>query len=70
MKSTHTHGRGAVETTCYGDTRAWPTRAEAIAYFTEGMYACDGSEAERYARIVGMLKDGCDHAYDEVPRRG
>lgn len=54
----------SVTTTCYGRTREWTTREEALAFFLDGAYACEGAERDRYARIAAMLADGCDHAYD------
>jgi len=54
-----------VTTVCYGETRIWDSRKEAMDFFLEGMVNCEGSEADRYARIYGQLKDGSDFATDE-----
>jgi len=54
-----------VTTLCYGERKVWDSRNEAMDYFLEGMLQCEGSEADRYARIYSQLKDGCTFASDE-----
>jgi hypothetical protein len=49
-----------VTVTCYGKTKIYKSRKEAIKYFKEGMKWCDpfSSEFERYAIIVMKLESG------------
>lgn len=53
---------------CYGERKVWDSRTEAIAFFEEGMLACEGSEADRYKRIWAQLREGlnfCSDAEDD-----
>lgn len=43
---------------CYGETKVWDNRAEAIQFFLEGMAACEGAERERYTNIYLDLVSG------------
>lgn len=54
-----------VTTVCYGETKLWDSRNEALEFFFEGMLNCEGSEAERYTRIYSKLKSGYTYATDE-----
>ncbi len=54
-----------VTTVCYGETKEWDSRDEALQYFLEGMTCCEGSEAQRYALIYARLKNGSSYATDE-----
>ena len=47
-----------VTTICYGKKTVWKNREEAISFFREAMFMCDGSEAERYTRIFAELIAG------------
>lgn len=40
---------------CYGKPKKYNTRQEAINEYTEAMYACEGAEQERYAKVLGDL---------------
>ncbi len=53
-----------VEVTCYGKKKTW-NRSEAIAFFTKGVLMCDGSERERYAKIIAGLEAGENKVSDE-----
>ena len=55
-----------VTTICYGETRVWDSRQEAMQYFAQGMANCEGSEQSRYASIFSQLADGCRTATDEA----
>lgn len=54
-----------VTTVCYGETKVWDSRDEALQYFLEGMTCCEGSEVQRYALIYARLKNGSSYATDE-----
>ena len=54
----------AVKITCYGQTKVWDDRQEAIKEFLEGMACCDGSEKERYTNIYLQLIEGCTECED------
>lgn len=49
-----------VTVTCYGKTKTYKSKREAISIFKEGMKWCDpgSSEFERYAIIVMKLESG------------
>ena len=49
---------------CYGQKEIWDSREEAMAYYLEGMMACDGSEADRYRSIYCQLAEGARYASD------
>ena len=46
-----------VNITCYGKTSEWK-RQDAIKFFTQGIYACEGHERMRYEYIVECLRAG------------
>lgn len=54
----------AVKITCYGQTKVWDDRQEAIKEFLEGMACCEGSERERYTNIYLQLIEGCVECED------
>ena len=54
----------AVKITCYGETKVWDDRQEAIKEFLEGMACCEGSERERYTNIYLQLIEGCEECED------
>lgn len=54
-----------VTTKCAGTEQVWDSREEALEFFLNGMLECEGSEADRYARIYAKLKDGETYASDE-----
>ena len=52
-----------VTTICYGITKNWDSRTDAIEYFFNAMLYCEGSEKERYTNIYLKLIVGnsvCD----------
>ncbi len=55
----------AVTTICYRQKRVWKDRKDAIAFFTEGVLACEGAEQNRYIAILAQLKAGKDVCTDE-----
>jgi len=52
-----------VQVTCYGETKTWE-REDALKFFLDGAYFCDGSEAERYLNIYYQLIHGAKEAHD------
>lgn len=53
-----------VKVTCYGRTETL-TRKDALTKYTEAMAWSEGSELERYAKIVSELLSGCSECSDE-----
>ena len=49
---------------CYGSKHTYPSKAAALKVYREGVVACEGAEAERYAGIVQQLKAGFTTCYD------
>jgi hypothetical protein len=49
-----------VKVTCYDKTEEYPSAADAMDYFREGLNYCDpdSSEAERYYTIIDRLSEG------------
>ena len=54
----------SVKITCYGETKVWDSRAEAIAFYLEGMTMCEGAERDRYTNIYLQLLEGCTECKD------
>ena len=54
-----------VKTVCYGKEEVWDCRAEAMAFFLEGMISSEGSECERYTKIYTELSMGKSVCTDE-----
>lgn len=50
---------------CYGEEEFWGDRAEAIAFYLEGMMACEGAEKDRYTNIYLQLIEGCEVCKDK-----
>lgn len=50
---------------CYNEREHWE-RSKAIAFYEEGMFCCEGAEADRYKEVVRQLKAGCKVACDGV----
>ena len=53
---------------CYGQEEFWGDRNEAIAFYLEGMMACEGAEQRRYTNIYLQLISGekiCKDKIDE-----
>lgn len=63
------HGEDKVKkvitTVCYGRTREWTSVEEALQFFLVCILSSDGSEKERYERIVVGLKSGKTMCSDE-----
>ena len=55
----------AVTITCYGETKVWDDRKEALRFFKQGAQECDGAESRRYANIVFQLMDGLSVCSDK-----
>lgn len=53
-----------VKVTCYGKTETLK-RNEALNKYSEAMMWSDGSELQRYAKIVEELLSGCVECSDE-----
>ena len=50
---------------CYNEREHWD-REKAIAFYEEGMFCCEGAEADRYKEVVRQLKAGRKVACDGV----
>lgn len=50
---------------CYKQREHWD-RKKAIAFYEEGMFCCEGAEADRYKEVVRQLKAGRKVASDGV----
>ena len=55
----------SVTITCYGETKVWDDRMEALRFFKQGAQECDGAESRRYANIVFQLMDGLSVCSDK-----
>jgi hypothetical protein len=58
-------GEDPVTVTCRGQREEWKSRAEALAFYRQGVRECDGSERERYLQVVLQLESGVKDARDE-----
>ena len=47
-----------VKTICYGREEVWDSREEALEFYMKAMAGSEGSEQERYAKIVAELAMG------------
>jgi hypothetical protein len=56
--------KDSVKVTCYGTTKIWGSRQDAINHFLEGMACCEGCERERYTNIYLQLIKGYDECVD------
>lgn len=45
-------------TITYGKAQKWRSRKEAIAFFKDAVYSCEGAERERYVNVFMKLLDG------------
>ncbi len=54
-----------IKTICYGQTKTWNTRKEAMDYFFDAICGSDGSERERYTNIYLKLVMGKAVCSDE-----
>ena len=50
----------------YGQKQIWDSRAEAIAFYLEGMMNCEGAERDRYTNIYLALISGASVCSDEL----
>ena len=55
----------SVTVICYGESKVWDSRADAIKFYLEGMTACEGAERDRYTNIYLDLLEGCDICKDK-----
>ena len=57
--------KDAVVVVCYNEAELWGSRKDAMSFYMQGIYACDGAERERYENIYFDLQDKKDVALDE-----
>lgn len=57
--------KDAVVVVCYNKAELWGSRRDAMSFYMEGIYACEGAERERYENIYLNLQDKKDVALDE-----
>lgn len=57
-------GDDPVTVTCRGQREEWKSRAEALAFYRQGVRECDGSERERYLNVVLQLESGAKDVSD------
>ena len=50
--------KNTVKVICYGQEEVWNSRSEAIAFYMEGVAACEGSERDRYMNVYMDLCEG------------
>ena len=55
-----------VTTICYGDTKKWDTRKEAMAFFLQAINSSEGAEQQRYFNVYTQLTQGFDPCNDGV----
>ena len=55
----------SVKITCYGQTKVWDDRKEAVDFFLEAIAGSDGSERDRYSKIYAELMSGKIECSDE-----
>ena len=65
MERTNTAFKDPVKVTCYYKTKTWE-RQEALEFFLQGAWECDGAESERYFNIYYQLINGATEAYDDL----
>lgn len=46
-----------ITTICYGEKTIWNSRNEAISFFLTCYFSSEGSERERYEKIIKQLID-------------
>ncbi len=55
----------SVKVTCYGKTEVWDDRNKARDFYREAVDGTDGSEQDRYMRILIGIMDGAKEVSDE-----
>lgn len=55
----------AVIVTCYGDTKVWDSRKDAIEFYLRAMASSEGSEQSRYTKVYTELAMGLSDCTDE-----
>ena len=55
----------SVTVICYGESKVWDSRADAIKFYLEGMTACEGAERNRYTNVYLDLIEGLDICKDK-----
>ena len=55
-----------VTTMCYGVTKKWDTRKEAMAFFLQAINSSEGAEQQRYFNVYSQLTQGFDPCTDGV----
>lgn len=53
-----------IKTTCYGKVKEWDSAVDAIVFFGECYICSEGSERERYKKILNELKKGLKNCSD------
>ena len=48
----------SVKVICYNDEEVWDSREDALEFYMKAMAGSEGSEQERYAKIVAELAMG------------
>ena len=56
MKKAYTKDK--VKTVCYGKEKLWDTREDAIDYYADGVLNSEGSEQQRYLKVLVDLTLG------------
>ena len=57
---------------CYNQAEVWGKRKDAIEFYREAVYACDGCEKERYLNVLVDLLSGftvCDDGVTQMLTR-
>ena len=47
-----------VKTVCYGETKTWDCREDAIDFFADGVINSEGAEQQRYLKVLVGLTLG------------
>jgi len=53
-----------VTTSCYGKSRVWESRSDAIRFYNRCAAGSEGHEKERYEAILRKLRGGLDYCSD------
>lgn len=65
LKNARRYFKDAVVVVCYNKAELWGSRRDAMSFYMQGIYACEGAERERYENIYLDLQDKKDVALDE-----
>lgn len=53
-----------ITTTCYGETREWESREDAIQFYVECSACSEGAERGRYTTLILQLLQGQTDCHD------